>query len=263
MIHELPASIARLTENLPFTTDSTGMSGSEIRLYPDFVLKIEKSSDQAHGLAEMLRFLEGRLPAPKLLACEEMNGFQYLLMSRIPGKMSCSEDLMDRSDDLLRLIAEGLRMLWQVDITDCPRYLGPEPMLKRARYYIENDLFDASDCDPATFGPEGFESPLALLEWLETHIPPMDPVFSHGDYCMPNLMIRDGKISGFIDLGMSGIADRWVDISLMHRSLTSNFGGAYGGKVYPDFNADRLFDFLGIEPDYDKLRYYKLLDELF
>ena len=37
MIHELPASIARLTENLPFTTDSTGMSGSEIRLYPDFV----------------------------------------------------------------------------------------------------------------------------------------------------------------------------------------------------------------------------------
>ena len=49
----------------------------------------------------------------------------------------------------------------------------------------------------------------------------------------------------------------------MHRSLASNFGGAYGGKVYPDFNADRLFDFLGIEPDYDKLRYYKLLDELF
>ncbi len=80
---------------------------------------------------------------------------------------------------------------------------------------------------------------------------------------MPNLMIRDGKISGFIDLGMSGVADRWVDISLMHRSLTSNFGGAYGGKIYPEFNADRLFDFLEIEPDYEKLRYYKLLDELF
>ncbi|MBQ7059437.1 MAG: aminoglycoside 3'-phosphotransferase [Firmicutes bacterium] len=263
MIHELPVSILKLTESKLYTVDDTGMSGSEIRLYDDCVLKIEKICDQAKGLAEMLRFLEGKLPAPKLLACEEKDGYQYLLMSRITGEMACTEWLMDRSDELLKLIADGLKMLWLVDITECPRHLGPDHMLPRTRDYIERGLFDPSGCDPATFGPDGFESPKALLEWLETHIPPMDPVFSHGDYCMPNVMIEDGKISGFIDLGMSGVADRYVDIALMHRSLAWNFSGAYGGKVYPDFDPDRLFDYLGIEPDWDKLRYYKLLDELF
>ncbi|MBO4888548.1 MAG: aminoglycoside 3'-phosphotransferase [Firmicutes bacterium] len=263
MIHELPASILKFTQSKPYTADDTGFSGSEIRIYDDYVLKIEKISDQSRGHAEMLRFLEGKLPAPKLLAYEEKDGFQYLLMSRITGEMTCSKELMDRSDELLKLIADGLKMLWQVDISECPRYLGPDHMLPRARDYIERGLFDPSGCDPETFGPGGFESPKALLEWLETHIPPMDPVFSHGDYCMPNVMIEDGKISGFIDLGMSGVADRYVDIALMHRSLTYNYGGWYGGKVYPDFNADRLFDYLGIEPDWEKLRYYKLLDELF
>ncbi len=260
---ELPLSIQKMTEGLPYTTDATGLSGSEIRLYEDRVLKIEKVSDQAASLPEMLRFLTGKLPVPELLACEEKDGFQYLLMSRILGDMTCTPKWMERSDELLPIIADALKMLWQVDISDCPRYLGPEVVLMRARYYVEHGLFDSEGCDPATFGPGGFESPMALLQWLETHIPPMDPVFSHGDFCMPNLLIRDGKISGFIDLGMSGMADRYHDIALMHRSLSYNFSGWYGGKVYPDFNADQLFEYLGIQPDREKLRYYKLLDELF
>lgn len=263
MKHELPLSVRKLTDGLPYTTDETGLSGSEIRIYEDRVLKIEKVSDQAAALPEMLRFLAGKLPVPELLACEEANGFQYLLMSRIPGEMTCTEKWMERPDELLALIADALKMLWQVDISDCPRYLGPKEKLARARYYVEHDLFDPVGCDPATFGPDGFESPMALLTWLESHVPPMDPVFSHGDFCMPNVLIRDGKISGFIDLGMSGVSDRYHDIALMHRSLAYNFSGWYGGKVYPDFNADKLFTYLGIEPDREKLRYYKLLDELF
>lgn len=39
--------------------------------------------------------------------------------------------------------------------------------------------------------------------------------------------------------------------------------GHFGGKVYPDFDPDMLFDALGIEPKPEKLRYYTLLDELF
>ncbi len=263
MEHILPLSVEKLTKGRSYTMDSTGMSGSEIRIYEDRVLKIEKASGGESDLPDMLRFLEGKLPAPRLLACEEQDGFRYLLMTRIPGEMTCTEKWMDHSEELLKLIAEAFRMLWQVEISDCPRYLGPEVVLKRARYYVEHDLFDPSGCDPATFGPGGFASPMELLEWLETHVPPMDPVFSHGDFCMPNLLIRNGKISGFIDLGMSGVADRYHDVALMHRSLAYNFSGRYGGKVYPDFDADRLFEYMGIRPDREKLRYYKLLDELF
>ena len=41
------------------------------------------------------------------------------------------------------------------------------------------------------------------------------------------------------------------------------FDGTFGGKVYPDFNPDLLFDALGIEPNWEKIRYWILLDELF
>jgi kanamycin kinase/aminoglycoside 3'-phosphotransferase-3 len=88
-------------------------------------------------------------------------------------------------------------------------------------------------------------------------------VLSHGDFCLSNVLIENGKLSGFIDLGETGVGDKWRDIALLYRSLRHNSGGYYGGKVYPDFNPDMLFDTLGIEPDHNKLRFYTLLDELF
>ena len=51
-------------------------------------------------------------------------------------------------------------------------------------------------------------------------------------------------------------------IALCYRSLVHNFEGRYGGEVYEGFNANILFDELGIEPDWNKIRYYILLDEL-
>ncbi|MBQ8395417.1 MAG: hypothetical protein IJX54_00285, partial [Oscillospiraceae bacterium] len=61
----------------------------------------------------------------------------------------------------------------------------------------------------------------------------------------------------------TGVGDKWRDIALCYRSLKHNFDGTYGGKVYTDFDADMLFDALGIEKNEEKFRYYILLDELF
>ena len=117
--------------------------------------------------------------------------------------------------------------------------------------------------EPETFGKNGFESPAALLEWLEANKPPCEPVLSHGDFCLPNIFLKDGKVSGFIDLGGMGIADKWRDISLCYRSLKHNFDGTFSGKIYKDFDPDMLFEALGIVPDRERLRYWILLDELF
>lgn len=38
--------------------------------------------------------------------------------------------------------------------------------------------------------------------------------FIHGDLCLPNIYVNDNnEISGFIDLGNSGLGDRWYDYS--------------------------------------------------
>ena len=115
---------------------------------------------------------------------------------------------------------------------------------------------------PETYGPNGFKDPEHLLRWLKDHRPPMDPVLSHGDFCLPNVFFKDGGVSGYLDLGFCAVADRYQDIALCYRSLTHNADGSYG-VVYPNVQPERLFDALGIKPDWEKIRYYILLDELF
>ena len=88
-------------------------------------------------------------------------------------------------------------------------------------------------------------------------------MLSHGDFCLPNIFINNDKISGFIDLGRIGIGDKWNDIALCYRSLKWNAKGRYGGNGYPKLNPDMIFDALEIEPNYEKIEYYTLLDELF
>ena len=82
--------------------------------------------------------------------------------------------------------------------------------------------------------------------------------------CLPNIFLKDGKVSGFLDLGKTGIADRWQDIALCVRSLKYNICDWFGleEKVYEKYKA-LFYSRLGIEENAQKLRYYILLDELF
>ncbi len=154
-------------------------------------------------------------------------------------------------------------MLWKIDISTCPYCNSIDNKLKLAEMRLKQNLFNVEDSETETFGDTGFKSPAELLQWLKDNKPVEELVFSHGDYCMPNVIIKDNKINGFIDLGSSGVADKYQDIALCYRSLKHNFDGSHGGKVYDDFNATSLFDELGIVPDWEKIKYYILLDELF
>lgn len=62
---------------------------------------------------------------------------------------------------------------------------------------------------------------------------------------------------------MSGLSDKWQDIAIAYRSLINNFAGVYGGEKYEGFEAEMFFEALDLEPDWKKINYYILLDELF
>jgi len=258
----IPAAFSKYL-NGPYTVDSVGMSGSTVLTYEKWVLKIEPATEWALRTVEMMKWLKGKLPVPKVICHEVVHGKSYLLMSRIKGKMSCDEYYLEHPKELLALLAEGLQMLWQVDVRDCPHIRDLDAELAEARERVEQGLVDVENAEPDTFCPDGFLNPEELLKWLEENRPKQEPVFSHGDFCLPNVFLQDGEITGFIDLGDSGVGDKWRDIALCYRSLKHNFDGTYGGKVYEDFNPDMLFEALGMEPDWEKLRYYVLLDELF
>lgn len=260
---KLPRNIQALIQDQPYTTDSIGLSGSQVLIFPDSVLKIEENSESARKSVEIMEWLRNKVPVPKVLCCEWDESHQYLLMSRIHGKMACDTYYLEHPEALLTLLSEVLHMLWRVDISGCPRIRDPETQLREARYRVENHLVDIENTEPTTFGPGGFRDPEELLYWLEENRPAFEPVLSHGDFCLPNIFFDKGGLSGLIDLAHTGVSDKWQDVALCYRSLKHNFDGSYGGKVYPDFQPEQLFEKLGIVPDWEKIRYYLLLDELF
>ncbi len=258
----LPESIGRFVADSTYSIDTVGMSDSEVLCFENMVLKIEKRSIQTEAEAAMMKWLQGRIPVPELLVHENVGDKSFLLMSRISGKMLCDEEIVTDAHRVVALAAEALQMFWNVDITDAPALITLEEKLQLAEMRVAAGLCDTEDAEPDTYGPNGFISPEKLLQWLIENKPEERLVLSHGDFCLPNIFVKDGKVNGFIDLGRCGVSDRYQDIALCWRSLKHNYDGRYGMRL-DDFDPDVLFDVLGVKPDRELLRYYILLDELF
>lgn len=258
-----PHKIKELIGDRPYSIDTVGMSDSQVIFFADMVLKIAQQQEESDNEHMMMTWLAGKLPVPRVLCYEKENGVSYLLMSRLKGRIACSEELLANPKHLLKLLADGLRMLWDVDAGTCPYHNSLDNKLRQAEIRVQKGLCDVEDAEPATYGANGFENPEKLLQWLKENRPEEELVFSHGDYCLPNIIIEEDRINGFVDLCRSGIADKYQDIALCYRSLQHNYDGRYGGTVYEGFDAALLFDELNMVPDWQKINYYILLDELF
>ena len=262
MRKDLPAAIRQRIGDRPYTENTVGMSGAGVLMFDDMVLKTAPADQNTAREIRMMDWLQGKLPVPKVLhSCVE-NGQSWLLMSRLEGQMACDERYMRQPAVVIPLLARALRQLWQVDVRACPGRFSLEDRLLLAEDNVRHGRCETDNVEPETYGPNGFKDPEHLLCWLKDHRPPMDPVLSHGDFCMPNVFFKDGAVSGYLDLGFCAVADRYQDLALCYRSLIHNADGSYG-VVYPNVHPDRLFDGLQIKPDWEKIRYYILLDELF
>lgn len=263
LLDTLPPLIRQMTSQEMWDTDETGLSQAAVFCGKKMVLKIEKENSTADQEYHMLSWLQGKLPVPRLLAFERKDGRNYLLMERLSGEMACADSYMEDPARQAEVLANGLRLLWSTDISGCPYPDMTSRKLKLARERVEMGLVSMEDAEPETYGPGGFSNPHQLLFWLEEHQPKEHPVLSHGDFCLPNIFGRGSQVTGFLDLGHCGIADPYQDLALCFRSLKHNLEGNYGGPIRSNGNPRLLFEKLGIEPDWEKIRYYILLDELF
>ena len=82
-----------------------------------------------------------------------------------------------------------------------------------------------------------------------------DLVVTHGDYCMPNVLFgEDLDLSGFIDVGRSGVADWHSDLALATRSIVQNLGRPFVEPFHRRY---------GKRPDINRINFYLMLDDLF
>lgn len=262
----LPEKICNLIPDKNYEIDRIGMSEASVLMYENKVLKVQEQNEEAENEYRMLQYLNDKLPVPSVYAHEILDGRSYLLMSKCVGEIACFREYMNNPVILCKLLANGLKNLWSIDISDCPTDQSLSRKLVQAAYNVENGLVDLDNVEPDTFGENGFQNPADLLQWLYKNKPEEELVLSHGDYCLPNIFGIQDEVTGYIDLGRTGISDKWCDIALCYRSLSHNYSGKYKqhqNDTYVDYDELLLFRELDITPDWEKIRYYILLDELF
>ena len=78
--------------------------------------------------------------------------------------------------------------------------------------------------------------------------PGIGHVLIHGDYCLPNVLVVDGRLSGLIDVGGAGLGDPQDDLAAAVWTLQYNYGAgfarefldAYGWLPMSDRAIERL-----------------------
>lgn len=253
-LNNLPEAILKITLNQKYHIDNIGMTDSNVLVYDDMVLKIEETKTESNHEYIMLKWLQDKLPVPKILAFVQENGYNYLLLSKVDGYMAFEEPVAKDPVELVKILANGIKALWDIDIRDCPVKNGLDQKFIQAQYNIDHDLCEILDTDPDIFKFNDFQE---LLDWLKLHRVEEDFVLSHGDFCLPNIFIKDHQITGYIDLGRSGIADKWQDIALCIRSLRYNLEEKFKLEYI-----DLLLAELNVVYDQFKIDYYMMLDEL-
>lgn len=221
---------------------------------PDRFLKIAsgRSIETLDAEADRLRWLKGRLSAPELLAYIEDQDTRFLLMTAIPGAMACDSTLRGEEDKVVRHLAKGLRQIHSLPIAECPFDQTRVNLIAQAKAEALAGTVDESDFEPEWQGRTAAD----LFQDLVASTPSTEErVFTHGDYCLPNILIHDGNVSGFVDLHRAGISDPYRDLALALRSITSNLGSEW---------RQPFLDAYGLpQPDDERLRFYTLLDEFF
>jgi aminoglycoside phosphotransferase len=212
----------------------------------------QRTDSELKAEKEKLEWLAGKLagvPEVRLFVRDESR--DYLLISEIEGA-GAHEDLWKQNvPKAIKLLATGLKTIHGLPTKDCPFDETLESKIEAARRRMALGMVDASDFDDKRRGRTSED----LFQELIANKPASEElVFTHGDYCLPNVIFKDWEIGGFVDWSRAGVADCYQDIALLERSVRYNFGEEW---------MPRLFECLEIEPNQGKIDFYKLLDEFF
>ncbi len=260
---DLPASIGRILKGFDTDKDDIGRSTASVlrcsRGNDVFYLKTEKTSPQSIRERQCLEYLQGKLPVPELIAFDERDGMSFLLTRALSGEMACSRTNLSDPLMVAEVLADGLMRMWKLDISDCPFEETIDVKLETGRKRAAGGEVDMDALSPEN---RDMSSPEEILRKLEETRPETeDLVFTHGDYCLPNIYIHNGRLTGLLDLGRAGIADRWQDLALCIWSICYNM--RHRDEAETEKMVRTLLDALDLEMNEEKYRYYNLLDELF
>lgn len=255
----IPAGLSRWVAGRRWFRDRVGQSGCAVyRLArdgeDDLYLKMAGTETLSDLVDEMvrLRWLAGYLPVPPLHGFGLEGGGGWMLTGRLPGRTAYRllEEDPAAAPALAASLARFLRRLHAIPVERCPFNADHALRLAAAKDRMEAGLVEEEDFDEARLG----KSAQAVWDEMLVAMPAaFDRVVTHGDFSLDNLLVVDGEVTGCIDLGRVGIADRWQDLAILWHSL-AEFG---------DEAAAAMLRAYGIALDPVLLDFHLRLDEFF
>ena len=257
----LPPAISAELAEYEWGRNSVGQSGGAVyRLFgkvgaPDLFLKYGEGAlaDEISDEMSRLRWLGGHVPMPSVVHFVRTSNAAWLLMTEVPGETAY--EVMgacpDRRAAIVDAVAAFLHRIHAIPTGKCPFTSNHEYRLLRARARIDADLVDEDDFDEERDGwsaEQVWDAMHGLLPFQA------DPVVTHGDYSLDNLLIRDGEVVGCIDAGRVGLADRYQDLAIAWNCL-GEFGASLQERFLVQYGVQDL--------DRRKLEFHLMLDELF
>lgn len=258
---QLPASLAARCEGAQWHRNRVGEAGAAVyrvaqpgRL--DLYLKHGRGAVAEALVDEMvrLRWLQGRLPVARLVHFEAASSEAWLLTRALPGRTAYQWlcDSPERMPQIVTTLARTLARLHHLPVSSCPFQAPLTQRLAQAQRRLDAGLIDTDDFDDARQGwtPQQVWRELQRLQ-PTTH----DAVVCHGDYSLDNLLLdREGRLTGVIDLGRLGVADRFQDLAILWNCL-DEFGPQAQRQLFAAYGL--------APPDRRRLDFYLCLDECF
>jgi aminoglycoside phosphotransferase len=192
-----------------------------------------------------------QLNFPKVIGyfTDENRGKKYLLLSGLDGFPAHKIANLGK-EEVVRIAAVALKQFHSISIKGSGGLRTLDEDLGHIKTCIDLDMIKREDFQTANNGkkPEEVYSYLVNTKNKFDH-----SVITHGDYCLPNLIISQNNY-GFIDVGDCGPGDPYKDFSSIEVSIARNFGKKWIPAFYKHYgginNVDRF-----------KIKYYQLIDQ--
>lgn len=198
---------------------------------------------------ERLSWLKNKLLIPTVVAYSTLENQEYLLLTEVPGLPADDKKWLTNIASLVELLAEQVHVIHSLPTTGCPFDTRLNILMANAERIVRHQLLDSrylSETYRHRTINDLFTNLLQLRPENE-HI-----VFTHGDLCLPNILIQQGASAGFVDWGLAGLSDPYRDLALIARSIRSNLGEKW---------LQLFFDTYAHEVDERKIEFYTLLDQ--
>ncbi len=177
-----------------------------------------------------------------------LSGDGDLLLTRaVAGDDCTTARYLEDPRRLCDTVAERLRMLHELNASDCPvcDRVGEYLRLAEANYLSDNYN---KEHFPDSFGYRSGEEAYGVLTGGGHLL--KNEVLIHGDYCLPNIMLYNWDFSGFIDVDHAGLGDRHIDLFwgewsmrfnlMMHGKMAEGEADRYAARFLDAYGREKI-----------------------